>query len=235
MFWIQVLKTQYHIHDNSWQWLHSWLSQDHFKLVLWLWSTLVWQHVTFLWIINEDVVNIQNKCHNWILRHKICHCGNFELHLTLFDTKVTTCHYLWIINEDVVNIKNIYYNWILYPTISHCSHFELHLTLFDTKVTICHYLWIINEDIVNIKNEYYNWILPPKISHCSNFELHMTLFDTKVTTCPFLWIINEVVVNKRVSGQILIFYAYMKQSGKFRSGLTICTIILLIDPTKLTN
>ena len=90
----------------------------------------------FLWINNEDFVNDYD---NRTLRSKISHITNFQLVLSLFDTKMAICHFRWIINEDVVNLRSEHLNQTLRPKISHITNFQLVLSLFDTKVTICHF------------------------------------------------------------------------------------------------
>ena len=57
----------------------------------------VWQRVTFLWIINEEIVKFQYKCHRSIFCFNINHCTKFHLNLSLFDASLTTCHF-WINN-----------------------------------------------------------------------------------------------------------------------------------------
>jgi len=114
---------------------------------VWLCLTLVWHHVTFVWIINEDLVNSKNKCHIWIPRPIISHHTKFHLFLTWFDIKMTNCHlsigqditFLWIINEDLVNSKNECQKWTPRPQINKNANFHLFLTFFDTKMTTCHF------------------------------------------------------------------------------------------------
>ena len=60
---------------------------------IWICLTLVWQRVTFLWIINEDMVNIENTCHSWVRHDDISHCIKFHLYLTMLDTCLTIYHF----------------------------------------------------------------------------------------------------------------------------------------------
>ena len=90
---------------------------------VWPSLTLFWHHVIFLWIFNEDHINIKNECYKWIVRPNISQCTNFYLCLTMFDTTLTPCHLLWIFNEDGINIKNECHQWIVRPNISHHNCF----------------------------------------------------------------------------------------------------------------
>ena len=109
--------------------------------VFWSRLTPKWQHVTVLWIINEDSVIFKNECRICISHPKISHHTKFQIFLTLVDTNVTTEYvtFLWIINEDSVIFKNECRIWIFHPKISHHTKFQLGLTLFRTKVKICNF------------------------------------------------------------------------------------------------
>ena len=56
--------------------------------LIWVCLTLVWQHVTFIWIINEKNINFQHKCHSSILFINISHYTKFDLNLSFFDTTI---------------------------------------------------------------------------------------------------------------------------------------------------
>ena len=62
-------------------------------IFIWGCLSLVWQLVIFLWIINVDFVNIDNECHIWPCHVDINQYTNFHLHLRLFGTSLTTCHF----------------------------------------------------------------------------------------------------------------------------------------------
>ena len=87
---------------------------------IWICWTLVWQYitfVTFLWIIDADMVNIENTCYSWV------HIVNDQISplsvcFTLVWQRVT---FLWIINEAMVNIENTCHSWVRHADISHCQ------------------------------------------------------------------------------------------------------------------
>ena len=62
-------------------------------IFIWGCLTLVWQHVTFLWIINEKLLILKTECYIWLCHVDINHYTNFYLHLRLFVTSLTTCHF----------------------------------------------------------------------------------------------------------------------------------------------
>ena len=105
------------------------------------WTCLIpkWQHVTFLWITDEELLNFKNKRQNWILRSQLLTIPNLTFFWPCLIQKWQHVTFLWIINEELVNFKNECHNWILRPKISHSANFYLFLTLFDTKVTTCHF------------------------------------------------------------------------------------------------
>ena len=138
---------------------------------VWPCLTLFWHHVIFLWIINEDGINIRNECHWRIVRPNISQCTNFYLCLTMFDTTLTPCHLLWIFNEDGINIKNECHKWIVRPNISHhnCYYwiprpklsrnlfFWQYIMTFRIEMVTCHLSWIFNEHDMNTSSKWLGW------------------------------------------------------------------------------
>ena len=156
----------------------------------WLCLTPKWQHVPFLWIINEDFVNLKNKYHKWILRPKISHHANFQLFLTSLDSKWHYVTFLWIFNEDFVNFKNRYHKWIARPRISHHTYFHTFPALFDYfrssmdvpwhYLTTCHFSWIFNGDIINIAILCMKWHNKTLINMCMQYQVNWS-----TTSHPF--------------------------------------------------
>ena len=122
-------------------------------IFIWGCLALVWQLVTFLWIINIDFSNIDKECHIWPCRVDFYHYTNFHLYLRLFGILVWQhVTFLWIINEKLIILKtNAIFDLVMLILINIPIFIFIWgcLALVWQLVT---FLWIINVDFVNIEN-----------------------------------------------------------------------------------
>ena len=108
-------------------------------IFIWGCLILVWQHVTFLWIINEKLIILKtNAIFDFVMLILIIipififiwGCLSLVWQLVIL---------LWIINVDFVNIDNEWHIWPCHVGINQHTHFHLNLRLFGTSLTTSHF------------------------------------------------------------------------------------------------